>query len=81
MNNGEASHGTTDNHYDAIVVGTGPSGATVAYELARGGLRTLVLDKGEAAALQDVWRRHHLQGCQGTALQYRACNRAHPPQD
>jgi geranylgeranyl reductase family protein len=34
-------------HYDAIVVGAGPSGATVAYELARGGLRTLVVEKAK----------------------------------
>ena len=34
-------------HYDAIVVGTGPSGATAAYELARGGLSTLLLDKAK----------------------------------
>ena len=32
-------------HYDAIVVGAGPSGATAAYELARAGLRTLIIEK------------------------------------
>lgn len=38
MNNG---------YYDVIVVGTGPSGATAAYELARAGLRTLLIEKAK----------------------------------
>ena len=33
-------------HWDAIVVGAGPSGAVAAYGLARGGLRTLIIEKG-----------------------------------
>lgn len=36
MNNG---------HYDVIVVGTGPAGSTAAYELARGGMRALLVEK------------------------------------
>ncbi len=36
---------TTVRHYDAIVVGAGPAGATAAYELARAGLRTLIIEK------------------------------------
>lgn len=34
--------------FDAIVVGTGPGGATVARSLARGGMRVLVLEQGSA---------------------------------
>lgn len=38
-------------HYDLIVVGGGWAGATVATEACRGGLSTLVIDKGETADL------------------------------
>jgi choline dehydrogenase-like flavoprotein len=41
----------TSEHWDAIVVGTGPGGATVARELARRDLRVLVLEQGSAAPL------------------------------
>lgn len=34
-------------HYDAIIVGTGPSGATAAYELARAGLRALLIERAK----------------------------------
>jgi len=37
--------------YDAIVVGTGPGGASVARELARAGARILMLEQGGAAPL------------------------------
>src|SRR5215203_4788069 len=33
--------------YDAIVVGAGPSGATAAYELARAGVRTALIEKAK----------------------------------
>ena len=38
--------------WDAIVVGTGPGGATVARELARHSMRVLVLEQGSAAPLE-----------------------------
>ncbi|WP_426174743.1 GMC family oxidoreductase N-terminal domain-containing protein [Massilia sp. TWR1-2-2] len=37
--------------YDAIIVGSGPGGASVARQLARGGRRVLVLEQGSAAPL------------------------------
>ena len=32
--------------YDVIVVGSGPGGSTVAWELARAGKRVLILERG-----------------------------------
>jgi flavin-dependent dehydrogenase len=32
-------------HYDVVIVGSGPAGSTAAYELAQGGLKVLALDK------------------------------------
>ncbi len=40
-----------DTHYDAIVVGSGPGGASVARELALFGRRVLILEQGSAAPL------------------------------
>jgi choline dehydrogenase-like flavoprotein len=42
---------TNASTFDAIVVGTGPGGASVARELARGGARVLMLERGGAAPL------------------------------
>jgi geranylgeranyl reductase family protein len=37
----------SEGHWDAIVVGAGPSGASAAYQLARGGLRVLIIEKAK----------------------------------
>jgi len=42
---------TSPTRFDAIVVGTGPGGASVARELARAGRRVLILEQGGAAPL------------------------------
>ena len=42
----------SDNHYDAIVVGSGPGGASVARELAVRGKRVLILEQGSSAPLK-----------------------------
>ena len=43
---------TPRSSFDAIVVGTGPGGASVARELARGGARVAMLEQGSAAPLR-----------------------------
>src|SRR5690348_5821842 len=42
---------------DAIVVGTGPAGLACGAALSRRGLKTLILEKGDAVGA--VWRRHY----------------------
>ncbi|HEX6308763.1 MAG TPA: FAD-dependent oxidoreductase [Longimicrobiales bacterium] len=51
-------------HYDAIVVGTGPGGAGVARDLARAGRRVLLLERGRD------WRGHPFYGTYAGALLY-----------
>ncbi len=36
----------TKDHYDAIVIGSGPGGATIARDLTRQGKRVLILERG-----------------------------------
>jgi phytoene dehydrogenase-like protein len=58
-----AAHGRS--RYDAVVVGAGHNGLTAAAYLARGGLRTLVLERrsmvGGASATEEVWPGFKLQ--------------------
>ncbi|HET9438855.1 MAG TPA: FAD-dependent oxidoreductase [Longimicrobiales bacterium] len=51
-------------HYEYVIVGSGPGGATVARELARAGKRVLVLERGRD------WRGHPLYGTYAGALAY-----------
>lgn len=37
----------SDNHYDAIIVGSGPGGGTMAWRLAKTGKRVLLLERGD----------------------------------
>ena len=36
-----------DNHYDVIVIGSGPGGASLAHKLAPTGKRILILERGD----------------------------------
>lgn len=51
-------------HYDFVIVGSGPGGATAARELARAGARVAVLERGRD------WRRNPLYGTYAGALAY-----------
>ena len=42
-----------DQHYDVIIIGSGPAGATVLHQLAAAGLKILVLERGTSMPLQD----------------------------
>jgi choline dehydrogenase-like flavoprotein len=55
---------TKMNHYDVVIVGSGPGGATVARALARGGRSVLILERGRD------WRGSPLYGTYPGALLY-----------
>lgn len=42
-----------DQHYDVIVIGSGPAGATLVRQLCVAGLKVLLLERGQAMPLQD----------------------------
>src|SRR5688500_16015359 len=54
----------TAQRFDTIVVGSGPGGAAVARDLARGGKRVLILERGRD------WRGHPIHGTYLGALTY-----------
>ena len=49
-----------DEHFDAVIIGSGAGGAPVAYELSRAGKRVLVLEKGPLLRTQDELSRGSL---------------------
>ena len=49
--------------YDAIVVGTGPGGATVAREMARRNKRVLMLERGPGGAIRGDLRQYIAEQC------------------
>ena len=58
-----------DNHYDVIVIGSGPGGGSLAHRLAPTGKRILMLERGDVLAAfagelgrQDRVRRRSLSG-------------------
>ena len=51
-------------HYDFVIVGSGPGGATVARQLARAGARVAILERGRD------WRQNPLYGTYAGALAY-----------
>lgn len=57
-------------HYDAIVVGSGPGGSTVARELSQTGQKVLLLERGRAPALRGTLGQMALMGAvPGRSLQ------------
>ena len=48
--------------YDVVICGAGPAGACAGYEAAAAGLKTLILEKRDTAALQDLRRRRAADG-------------------
>jgi choline dehydrogenase-like flavoprotein len=53
----DAPRTSLDTAFDAIVIGTGPGGASAGRELARGGARVLFLEQGDAAPIAGTLRQ------------------------
>jgi flavin-dependent dehydrogenase len=44
-------------HFDVAIIGSGPSGTSTAYHLAKAGINTVIIEKETFGALQNLWRR------------------------
>ena len=66
---GEPRSSDLSGGFDAIVVGTGPGGATVALELARAGRNVLILERGGRAPVDgSPWRAFNELGMPGRSV-------------
>jgi thioredoxin reductase (NADPH) len=76
----KSSDTTLDNHYDMIIIGGGPAGLTAAIYAARGGLKTLVLEKsnegGQITVTQKVENYPGFISIEGMVLAERLADHA-----